>query len=427
MKKGYSPQHIPLTSLLVFLLLLFLSLSLAGCQSQSFTSLAPIGQTGNPVPALEPDPVPESITQKDTITLTALGDILMHNTLTWAGGQPDGSYAFDFFGEVRDLMEEGDYCTTNLETALAGPETGYTGYPLFNSPDPIVDHLKEYGVDGVVATNNHLLDRGYLGALRTVKVIEEAGLDTLGIKKSAEESGFLIKDIRGTQVGYLSYTYGTNGLSLPAEHSYFINMLEKERILQDIDALRPQVELLILVLHWGVEYSTEPTAEQRSLAREFLEAGADAIVGSHPHVIQPVEYFTINGKKKFVAYSIGNFIGDQRGQERNSGVILQLKFGVEKVLQPSTAESVASPEAMKTNASLISHTVELDEVKLISTFSHSYTKEGRQHFRVIPVEETVEKIKANKEEILTSVDLPLLENVLKTTRDRLSQLTASET
>ncbi|MEL1136284.1 CapA family protein [Desulfitobacterium sp. THU1] len=426
MKKGYSPQRIPLTSFLVFLSLFFLLLCLAGCQSQSVTSGAPIGQADNTVPASKPETKPEYITKKDTVTLIALGDILMHNTLIWSGGQPDGNYAFDFFGEVRDLMEEGDYCTTNLETALAGPETGYTGYPLFNSPDPVADHLKEYGVDGVVATNNHLLDRGYQGALRTVKVLEEAGLDTIGIKKSAEDPGFLIKNIRGAQVGYLSYTYGTNGLSLPTEHTYFVNMLEKERILQDIDALRPQVDLLILVLHWGVEYSTEPTAEQRSLAREFLEAGADAIVGSHPHVIQPVEYFTIDGKKKFVAYSIGNLIGDQRGQERNSGVILQLKFSIEKVMQPSVTESVTSTKAMKSDARLISHTVKLDEVKLIPTFSHSYTKEGRQQFRVIPVEETIEKIKTNKEKILTGANLPLLENVLKTTQDRLSRFTTNE-
>lgn len=424
MNKVYSKKSFPLFMFLMFILLIF---SLTGCKGVGVPMTAPVGQ-GNDGQSVSsaPEPEPEPIIQRDTITLTALGDILMHNTLIWSGGQPDGSYSFDFFGEVRELMEEGDYSTTNLETALAGPETGYTGYPLFNSPDAIADHLKEYGVDGVVATNNHLLDRGYQGALRTVKVIEEAGLDTLGIKKSSQDTGFLIKDIRGIKVGYLSYTYGTNGLSLPAEHTYFINMLEKERILQDIDSLRPQVDILILVLHWGVEYSTEPTEEQRSLAREFLEAGTDAIVGSHPHVIQPVEYFNIDGKEKFVAYSIGNFIGDQRGQERNSGVILQLRFGIEKVMQPGQADAIDSTDAVRADGALISQEIKLDEVKLIPTFSHSYTKGGRQKFRVIPVEKTIEKIKANQEEILTNADLPLLENVLKTTQDRLGQLAISE-
>lgn len=409
--KKHSSSIAPLTSFLILILLL--SLTLMGCQSQLVSTGTPAGQTGTTTePAPQPEPEPDPITQKETITLTALGDILMHNTLIWSGGQPDGSYSFDFFREVSGLMEEGDYCTTNLETALAGPETGYTGYPLFNSPDAIADHLKEYGVDGVVAANNHLLDRGYQGARRTIEVYQKAGLDTLGIRKNAEDPGFLIKDIRGFKVGYLAYTYGTNGLSLPADHEYFISILEKERILQDIDQLRPQVDLLILVLHWGVEYSKEPTEEQRNLAQEFLAAGADAIVGSHPHVIQPVEYFNIDGKEKFVAYSIGNFIGDQRGQERNSGAILQLKFNLEKVIQPT--------------GTLISQTTTLEGVELIPTYSHSYRAGGKQQFRVVPVEKTIEKIKANEEEVFTNADLPLLENVLKTTQERLNQLTLQD-
>ncbi|AFL99131.1 Bacterial capsule synthesis protein PGA_cap [Desulfitobacterium dehalogenans ATCC 51507] len=423
----YPSPKAPFTMMLF--LLIFLSLFLTGCQDQS----NPIGSTERtgqnefaPIPV--PEPKSELITQKETITLTALGDILMHNTLIWSGGQPDGSYAFNFFGAVRDLMEEGDYCTTNLEAALAGPEKGYTGYPLFNSPDGIADHLKSYGVDGVVTANNHILDQGYQGAVRTVDVLEKAGLDVLGIRKGPEDSGYFIKDIRGIKVGYLAYTYGTNGLSLPSEHQYFINMLEKERILQDIHQLRSQVDLLILVLHWGVEYSTKPTEEQRTLAQEFLTAGADAIVGSHPHVIQPVEYFSIDGKKKFVAYSIGNFIGDQRGQERNSGVILRLKFNIEKIIQPGKSENFASKETSGTASKGVSDTVVslttvLEEVELIPTYSHSYTRGGRQQFRVIPVEKTIEKIKDNEEEVFTGNDLPLLENVLKTTQERLNQLT----
>ncbi len=299
-------------------------LFLVGCISQPTFNFSPQAQEGNSASPLdgnsgekEAEPVP--VSQRESITLTAVGDILMHNTLIWSGEQPDGTYHFNFFPEVKGLIEQGDYCTTNLETAMAGPATGYTGYPLFNSPDAIAQHLKDYGIDGVVAANNHLLDRGYSGALITVDVLAKAGLDTLGTKKNANDSGYLIKEFRGVKVGYLAYTYGTNGITLPKENSYFINILEKERILNDISALRPQVDVLVLILHWGVEYSPEPTEEQRNLARLFLEAGVDAIIGSHPHVIQPVEVINIGGKDKFVAYSLGNFIGDQRGEERNSG------------------------------------------------------------------------------------------------------------
>lgn len=405
------------TSLLTVIVLALL-LTLVGCNSQPSLKFIPPAQEGNSEGLLEgvsgekqAEPVPEP--QQETITLTALGDILMHNTLIWSGGQPDGSYRFNFFSEVKDLIEQGDYCTTNLETALAGPTTGYTGYPLFNSPDAIAQHLKDYGIDGVVAANNHLLDRGYNGALRTVDVLKKAGLDTLGTKKSAADSDVLIKEIRGVKVGYLAYTYGTNGIALPKEHSDFINILEKERILKDISELKPKVDVLLLILHWGVEYSPEPTEEQRRLAHLFLEAGADAIIGSHPHVLQPVEVLNIGGKDKFVAYSLGNFIGDQRGEERNSGVILQLKFLQEKRFSSKNGSSSDASEVG------ISKTTRLEEVRFIPTYSHSYYEKGKQQFRVVPLEETIRKLKANEEKILSSKDLPMLENILKVTQERL--------
>jgi len=433
MKKDYSTRRV-WAFIMISFLIISLSFSLTGCGD--FIAAIKHEQTEQEknVTPPDPEPEPEPITERTDITLTALGDILMHNTLIWSGGQADGSYAFDFFREVRSLMEEGDYCTTNLECALAGPESGYTGYPLFNSPDAIATHLKDYGVDGVIAANNHILDRGFKGALRTVEVIENAGLDVLGIRKNIEDTGFIIKDLKGIKVGYLAYTYGTNGLSLPAEHQYFINMLEKERILQDLQELRPQVDILILVLHWGVEYSPEPTEEQRTLAQEFLAAGADAIIGSHPHVIQPVEYFNIDGQKKFVAYSIGNFIGDQRGQERNSGVIVQLKFEVERVFQPETTDihtgahqaEAAGNSTFHSSGTLISQKVTLQQVELTPTYSHSYTQGGRQKFRVIPVERTMEKILAEEDDVFTIEDLPLLENVLQTTNNRLNLYTGAE-
>jgi len=401
-------------ALLIFMVIIIL-FSLAGCNLPTSLSVSPSSQEGNSGgvgagegPAKEAEAgKPEPVVKEETITLTALGDILMHNTLIWAGQQPDGSYRFNFFSAVQDLIEQGDYSTTNLETALAGPETGYTGYPLFNSPDAIARHLKDSGVDGVVAANNHLLDRGFSGTQRTVEVLKSAELDTLGTKKSADDHGFLIKDIRGVKVGYLAYTYGTNGIELPREHSYFINILQREQILKDISVLRPQVDVLILVLHWGVEYSTEPAEEQRSLAREFLGAGVDAIIGSHPHVIQPVEVLNIGGKDKFVAYSIGNFIGDQDGDERNSGVMVQLKFLQEKLVYPDGTDTDAV------------HPPRLTEVLLTPTYSHSYWENGRQQFRVVSVEETIRKIKADEEKILTSQDLPVLENVLRATQERL--------
>jgi Putative enzyme of poly-gamma-glutamate biosynthesis (capsule formation) len=209
--------------------------------------------------------------QDNTITLVAAGDCLMHNTQIWSGKQKDGSYSFDtFFAEVKELINEGDYSSTNFEAPMAGPSRGYLGYPLFNSPDAAATTFKEAGFDLVVTANNHIMDQGIQGALRTMQVLHNAGLDTVGTQEKPEESRWLIKDINGVKVGYLAYSYSTNGIAIPKGYEYFFNFLNKDKILEEIKTVRPQVDVLVLVLHWGVEYTPKPTAEQRALARQFF-------------------------------------------------------------------------------------------------------------------------------------------------------------
>lgn len=339
--------------------------------------------------------------EKEIITLTAAGDCLMHNTQIWSGLQDDGTYAFpSFFAPVKDLISEGDYSSVNFETPMAGPDSGYTGYPLFNSPDAIADDIRAAGFDLVITANNHALDRGCQGAIRTLEVLHNAGLDTVGTYENETAShSFLIKDIRGVKVGYLAYSYGTNGLPVPSEHAYLFNFLDKKKILADMQELRPQVDILVLVLHWGVEYHPQPTKEQRAMSVEFLESGADVILGSHPHVIQPMEVIKINGKDKFVIYSMGNFISHQIGQERNSGIVLKIKF----------TKHFDSGETF------------LETVSYTPTFSHSYYENGKKQFRVVPVENTIEKIEAGTEPYMSKADLPVLKAVLKSTRSQLGE------
>lgn len=330
-----------------------------------------------------------------TITLTATGDCLMHNTQIISGKEADGSYNFDtFFTEVEDLIKEGDYTSVCFEAPMAGREAEYTGYPLFNSPDEIAYTFKKSGYDLIVTANNHIMDRGYKGALRTMDVIEKAGLDYAGTYKSREDSEkFLIKDIKGVKVGYIAYSYSTNGIPVPEEHAYFFNYIDEDKILSDIEKLRPEVDVLILVLHWGVEYSPKPTEEQRMMARKFLEKGADVILGSHPHVIQPMEVVNIDGRDKVIFYSMGNFISHQRGVERNSGIVAKLKF----------------TKDMKQNATF------LEEASYTPTFSHSYNDSGRLRFRVVPVKKTIEKIVNGEEPYLDKSYIPVLEGVLNAT------------
>lgn len=325
----------------------------------------------------------------------------MHNTQIWSGQRSDGSYNFDaFFKQVQPIIAAADYSSTNFEAPMAGAASGYTGYPLFNSPDEMALALKGAGFDLVVTANNHILDRGAQGALRTLQVLEQSGLDTVGAYSSQEASQeYLIKNLKGVRVGYLAYTYSTNGITVPADKPYLVNFLDRDRILNDINALRPRVDVLVLVLHWGVEYSPQPTEEQKTLAREFCAAGADIILGSHPHVIQTMEVIPVEDRNCFVIYSMGNFISHQRGLERNSGVILQMKF----------------------SKNLTRNETKLIKVDYIPTYSHSYYDNGRQQFRVVPVEETIRRIEQGEEPYLNRGDIPTLQAVLNHTRSQLGE------
>ncbi|MEN6389407.1 MAG: CapA family protein [Syntrophomonas sp.] len=350
------------------------------------------------VPVATQTQIPGQTGQENTITLVAAGDCLMHDSQILSGKQKDSSYSFDtFFTEVRDLINEGDYSSTNFEAPMAGPSRGYKGYPMFNSPDAAAATFKEAGFDLVVTANNHIMDQGIQGALRTMRVLHNAGLDTVGTREKPGESRWLIKDINGIKVGYLAYSYSTNGIAIPKGYEYFYNYLNKAQIMEDIKTVRPQVDVLVLVLHWGVEYTPKPTAEQRALARQVLEAGADTILGSHPHVIQTMEVLQVGGQDKFVIYGMGNFISNQEGPERNSGIVLKLKYHKDA----SQGKTL------------------LQEVSYSPTYSHHYQVGGETRFRVVPIEETIAKINNGQEAVFSTGDLPLLQAVLADTKSRL--------
>jgi poly-gamma-glutamate synthesis protein (capsule biosynthesis protein) len=176
-------------------------------------------------------------------------------------------------------------------------------------------------------------------------------------------------------------------------------MLDRKRIVEDIKAVRPYTDIVVVVTHWGVEYNPEATREQKEMALQFFKAGADIILGSHPHVIEPMEVMKVNGVDKFVIYSMGNFISHQRGLERNSGVVVKLKL----------AKDMAKGKTV------------LKEVSYTPTFSHSYQENGRLKFRVVPVEETIKRIQAGQEPYLDKAYIPVLKAVLNDTQHKLGQ------
>ncbi|HHW61931.1 MAG TPA: CapA family protein [Syntrophomonadaceae bacterium] len=352
----------------------------------------------------DPQTVPE---EKKIVHLAATGDILMHNMVIDSGRLSTGYHYDHLFLPIKHILKDADYASVCLEAALAGPESGYTGYPAFNAPDETAAALKNSGFGLIATASNHSLDRGYKGALRTIKILNEAGLDTVGTYAGwpQQKNGALIKDIDGVKIGYLAYTYSTNGLPVPEGHEYLVNYLDQETVLADIKRTRPQVDVLILILHWGVEYSPYPTEQQQKMAAIFFAHGADAILGSHPHVLQPYEIMMINGKKHFVIYSMGNSVGNQRGLERNSGVIVELFF--EKDF--SSAQTV------------------LSDFRLTPTYCHTYQAQGKRCFRMIPIEETIIAIEKGEEPYLQRQDLPLLKNILKVSTQHLNSLEKTNT
>lgn len=233
-------------------------------------------------------------------------------------------YSFDaMFTHVAPYLRRADLTIGNLETPLAGRESRYQigsaqrMFPRFNCPDELAGTLKRIGFNVLTTANNHCLDRGVKGLVRTLNVLDKFGIAHTGTYRTEDESKkFLIQDVKGVKVGILAYTYGTNLQRVPAKYHWMVNMINLKKIIQDIAALRPIVDLLIVAMHFGKEFSHVASSRQKQLVLRMLQNGADVILGAHPHVLQPVVITKTtlpNGtaKRKVVAYSLGNFSSER--------------------------------------------------------------------------------------------------------------------
>jgi poly-gamma-glutamate capsule biosynthesis protein CapA/YwtB (metallophosphatase superfamily) len=303
-----------------------------------------------------------------TATFLAVGDVMMHDGQIWAGynEETDTFDYTEFFHVVKDEITAADIAMADLETTLGGKEQKYTGYPMFNSPDELADALKDAGFDIIVTSNNHSLDRGAKGALRTIHVLKQRGLAPLGTYGSQEErEQILIKEVNGITFAFLSYTYGTNGIPIPKDKPYLVNLIDEELILSDLERAQNQADVVVVYLHFGEEYQRTPSKSQRKLAHLILKNGASFIVASHPHVIQPGEWMEVqqaDGEiiKKYVAYSMGNFISAQRFPHTEEG--LMVKFTLEK-------------DSKKNK-------VYLTDVKEIDTWVDKFVRDGKMRYVV---------------------------------------------
>jgi poly-gamma-glutamate synthesis protein (capsule biosynthesis protein) len=258
---------------------------------------------------------------------------------------------------AKSWVEQADLAVGNLETTFSGGPN-YSGYPSFNTPDALGYALKDMGFDLLSTTNNHCLDRGFSGLSRTLDTLDEIGLAHVGTYRTQEERdenhGIVVADCGGISIAFLSYTYGTNGIPVPSDKPYSVNLFNTDYdttmstpdtalLESDMAAARELgCDLIAVVMHWGVEYQLKPNTYQQTMAQTMIDLGADLVLGGHPHVLEPYEFVTTqSGNTGFVCYSLGNFISSQVYEYTDTTVLLNLELKKDLVTGETTVEDVS--------------------------------------------------------------------------------------
>ena len=258
------------------------------------------------------------------VTLIMVGDMLMHMPVNNSGKMEDGTMNFDhLFTYTKDMISEADIALVNQEVMLGGTELGISGYPRFNTYYEVGDALVNAGFDVVLHATNHTMDRGKDGLLNCLNFWETNYPDMaiLGIQDTKEEqSEIYVYEHQGIKVAILNYTYGLNGLPMPSDMPFAVNMINEKQIAEDVAKAKELADFVVLCPHWGTEYVLEETKNQRMWAEFFMECGVDLVIGTHPHVIETAEMWTDEeGNEMLVYYSLGNYVNSTASEEKNIG------------------------------------------------------------------------------------------------------------
>ena len=276
------------------------------------------------------EPIKESFAK-----VVSIGDIMVHSTQFKGAYNPStNEYDFSaFFKEISPYFKDADLAVGNLEVTFGGEESGeYRGYPTFNTPDSLADYIKDAGINLLLTANNHSYDTGLFGLKRTARTLKTKGISFIGTRESEEESLYTVKEINGIKIGMADYTYETggsdpnrkylNGIRLSEEANSLVSSFDYNKIEQFYteaetvisDMKDSGAEFIVFYIHWGNEYQTTPNTAQKSIAQRLANLGVDIIIGSHPHVIQPVELIhSEDGQSTTVClYSSGNAVSNQR-------------------------------------------------------------------------------------------------------------------
>ncbi len=300
---------------------------------QEEQNLEIVDNTENEINKDEPKEENNEIKEDTNIKMAVIGDIMCHNSqYKDAYDSKNNTYDFSYvFSDIKEYISSADIAIGNLETTFAGKERGYSNYPRFNTPEQLATNLKDFGIDVVSTANNHCMDTNYTGLVSTLKYLDEAGISHTGTNETEEQQNqILVKDVNGVKIAFLSFTYGTNGITIPVDKSFAVNLIDEDLILRQIKLAKEQnPDLICVSMHWGIEYQLKQNQEQEKLKDLLFNNGVDIILGSHPHVLQPMKNETItldDGSTKdcFVIYSLGNFMSGQTKENTRSSVILNI-------------------------------------------------------------------------------------------------------
>lgn len=365
------------------LAILLVLLLLTGC----------FGQSQAPIDEEPPEP---NETQEDVIvelTISSVGDIMVHS-LQYQAAYVAQTGEYDFTGNfkyIKPYIEKADLAIGNLETTFAGPERGYSGYPMFNTPDSMADAIKFAGFDVISTINNHTIDTGIQGMLRTLDILRDRNLIPVGSKSSQEEKSYTIQNVNGVMVGVTGYSYESpsndgirrlNGIPIPTQYEEYLDTFDYDEISRDLGDMENRIEsmrqdgaeIIVFVIHWGNEYHRSYNSHQQNLAENLNALGVDVIFGSHPHVIQPVKVIEGgNGHKTLVAYSLGNFISNQRYEFLNN-----------RLTEDGMVVYVTFEKNMTTGK------ITMKETSYLPTWVNRHVVSGKWLYEIIPVYQAIQ-------------------------------------
>lgn len=309
--------------------------------------------------------------QKKHLSLVMVGDVLIHEAVFKDALEKDGTYNFDkMFQEVKPLLKNYDLKYCNQESIIGGKNLGISGYPAFNSPDEIGDTITKLGFNLIGLANNHAYDKGEKALIYSNQHWDKKDIIKSGSYASPEERDNIpIYEKNGIKYAFLAYTTGINGSKLPSGKEYLINIYDKDQVKKDIEQVKDKVDFIMVAMHWGDEYTNTPTNSQKEIANYLASLGVNLIIGTHPHVVQPIEYID----DTLVIYSLGNFISNQLviGENPAIGLLVGLDVTLDKKI-----------------------TMKINKKELI----YSYSDNGA-NFKVIPFSKMSDKTLNNYQEV----------------------------